>query len=433
MRFKEKEYEKFTKMLDTCSSYSEEALDDKTLTPYERYKKAPIIYKNQIINNYGKIASKEFMDDYENVVDINTYLQDVTNLSSNHDRIHYGKSGKKWILETTTGSTGKPFTVVKSVQEKLLESKYLFDQRKQFYKEVTPDNGLLLMQPVDKFIKSLNYRGNTADNVPLIIDYMLETRPKWLLTTTLLLRKIVAAVKEKQLEDKVKDLHLLFIETTSQALNDDEKVAIEDIFGCKVVNQFGCREVWNIAYECPCGKMHINDKYLMVDIVDNDGKIIEKNGEVGDVIISSFIHKTFPLLKYYLGDHAYFSGEECECGNKSPVIVFCGGRQKDKLLGTDIYGTEIFRKIMRFIYFKHPELGAKDVAILQKNEKDIEVKAFLTKGQEEEFKKYFIDTFNFLVPKHEFNFEYLFLDEMINDINAEKPEIFKNYHALKRA
>lgn len=429
MRYEGKKYEKFLKLIKKIPSNYDFIKKNQNLSPAEIYKAVPLVYKSQIMNNYESYISKDFFDDYEGNINISSFLQEVKELSSNHDRIYYGRSGKKWILETTTGSTGKPFTVVKDGMEKLLESKYLFDQRKKFYKDVTPENGFLLLQPVDDYIKSVNYRGNSSENMPLIVNYMIKTCPKWLLTTTLLLRKMVSTIKEMEIEDNIRSLHLKFIETTSQALQEEEKAEIKRMFGCPVVNQFGCREVWNIAYECPCGKMHVNDKYLMVDIVNQDGDIIENNNESGDVIITSFLHTNFSFIKYYLGDHACFSGEECKCGNKAPVIVFSGGRKKDKLLGSDAYGTEIFRKVMRFIYFKHPELEVKDISILQKDEKHLEVSVFLKRGQEERFKMYFKDTFDFLIMDNDYVFEYIFLDKLINDVNDTKPEIFKNYYA----
>lgn len=431
MRYSEKQYEKVAKFVDGLSKNHEffsrlkEEIGGENAQ--ELYRKYPVIYKKTIEDNFDGYLSKAFVEDFEDKDKLVSYFMEPTGLSSNHDRIFMGKSGKKWILETTSGSTGKPFTIVKDSMEKLLESKFLFDLRKQHYAEVTPENGFLLLQPVDDFIKSLNYRGNSADNMPAVIEYMFTKKPKWLLTTTLLLRKMVESIKAMQVENEIRALKLEFIETTSQALDPSEKEEIQAMFGCRVVNQFGCREVWNIAYECPCGKMHVNDKYLLVDIVDEKGKVIEEKGKVGEVIITSFLHKNFPFLKYFLGDHAFFSGEECSCGNPSPVIVFSGGRKKDKLIGTDYYGTEIFRKIMRFIYFKHPEVEVKDVFFFQSEEKKIEVKAFLGKDTKEQFRKFVEDTFRFLIGDHDIVFEYQFMNQKFSKETDLKPEIFKNF------
>ena len=98
------------------------------------------------------------------------YFLDTTNLSINHDREWFDDNDTKWILETTTGSTGRPFTVLKSPSEKLVESKYLFDKRKSIYSKTSIKNGFLLLEPVDSFLKNLSYRGNNDENIPLVFQ-----------------------------------------------------------------------------------------------------------------------------------------------------------------------------------------------------------------------------------------------------------------------
>ena len=429
MIYNKEKYDKVAKMIRKIENNHPFFAISKEEDSRKLYKSIPVIYKKNIRENYREYISKEFISDFEEEKDLVSFLEDVKELSSNHDRICYGRSGKKWILETTTGSTGKPFTVVKDSWEKLQESKYLMDQRKKIYKDTNLKNGFLLLQPFDNNIKSISYRGNTAENMPLIIEYMLGNKPKWLLLTVLLLRKMVSCIREMGIENKIRNLNLKFIETTSQTITNYEKEDIQKIFGCPIVNQFGCREVWNIAYECPLGHMHVNDKYLLVDIVDQKGNIVDNYNKEGEVIFTSFLHTNFPFIKYYLGDYAYFSGVRCECGNLSPVIVFSGGRQKDKLLGTNFYGTEIFRKVMRLIYFKHQELKVKDIFIYQKSERVLDVTVSLNQGNEEKFEMIFQKTFVFLVKENNFLFNYIYTDTIASSESDEKPEIFKNYYA----
>ena len=355
------------------------------------------------------------------------YFLDTTNLSINHDREWFDDNDTKWILETTTGSTGRPFTVLKSPSEKLVESKYLFDKRKSIYSKTSIKNGFLLLEPVDSFLKNLSYRGNNDENMPVVFQYLLEKKPSWILLTTLLLRKLYKYITESKQLDRLKQLDIKFIETTSQALYPEEKREIESAFNSKIIDQFGCKEVWNIAYECKDGHLHVNDQYLIVDLIDENGRLIEEEGQTGQVVLTSCLHKSFPIVKYYLGDYAEIKLTPCSCGQTSPRIYLKGGRDKDRLINSKFYGTEIFRKLMRFIYFKYPQINLGKIKIIQTTACDLNVYAEIDRSKQEQFIKIFTDTLNFLIEnsfKYNiiFHYHYPFND----DPYALKEEIFEN-------
>ena len=355
------------------------------------------------------------------------FFLEVQGLSINHDRIIKDDNENKWILETTTGSTGKPFTVLKSPSEKFIESKYLFDQRKKIYPEVSISNGFLLIAPVDEYLKGLNYRGNNDENMPLVFHHLLQKKPKWILLTTLLLRKLYKYVVDTDQLDRLKELDIKFIETTSQALDREEKKEIEEAFHTRIIDQYGCKETWNIAYECSAGHLHINDRYLLVDLVDDDGKLIDKEGETGQVVLTSFLHKSFPLIKYYLGDYACIEKGICTCGQSTPRLMLKGGRNKDRLIGSSYFGTEIFRKVMRFIYFKCPDLTVNRIKIIQTDVGKLEVYAEVDSSCREKFEKTFIQTFRFLLGNEaEYQMEIHPIYPFVEDPHCLKNEIFEN-------
>jgi len=428
MLHSESHYKKLAKLVENLKRHNSYFYNFETKDIKKMYEEMPVITKRDILLHFEEYISDLFVKDYLGQNSILEYLLEVKELSANHDRVYVGKSGRKWIIETTTGSTGKPFTILKSPSEKLIESKFLFDMRKRFYPDVNLENGFLLLQPTDNYIKSISYRGISDKKIPLILNYMFKCMPKWLLITTLLLRKLYKSIIKSNLEKKVRELRLFFIEITSQTLSLEEKVELEELFGCPIVNQFGCREVWNIAYECPCGKMHVNNKYLMVDLMDEEGKLIKEKGKEGTVILTSLLHQSFPFIKYHLADYAFFSDEDCVCGNSAPIIVFSGGRKKDKLIGSNYYGTEIFRKLMRYIYFKCPELEVKDIFITQTEEKKIRILVVLNEQKRKAFEKIFKDTLDFLIGKNYYVLLFTYTDVIMCNKNVLKPEIFENFY-----
>jgi len=389
------------------------------------YKKSPIMTKPNILENLRDYLPKTFFPQMNNN-ELNLLFSDVSQLSGNHDR-KMNENGVDWILETTTGTTGRPFTILKTPNEKLYESKYLFDRRKLLYPLVNSDNGFLLLEPIDPYLKSLNYRGTDKSQMPLLFEHMLKAKPKWLLCTTLLLRKLYEYAYENQLFKDIQNLHLSFIETTSQKLSDEESNEISTNFGAMIINQYGCREVWNIAYDCSHGHLHVNNKYLQVDIVDEKGAIIEENGKIGEIIITSCLHKAFPIYKYFLGDLAQIRREPCPCGLNTPRIILETGRKKHKLVNTKYYGTEIFRKVLRFIYFKHSHIHIEKIKIIQSGQYEISVYCLLEPALRNEFEKIFVESTSYAVENlRDFNIKFIYNFLFSEDNNALKHEIFEN-------
>jgi phenylacetate-CoA ligase len=50
---------------------------------------------------------------------------------------------------------------------------------------------------------------------------------------------------------------LIGVYATAEVLTDAQRDLMQQAFGCKVFNQYGCREVPNIAWECRHGNMHV--------------------------------------------------------------------------------------------------------------------------------------------------------------------------------
>ena len=78
--------------------------------------------------------------------------------------------------------------------------------------------------------------------------------------------------------------------------------------------------------------MHIHPEYGISEVVRPDGRPAAA-GEEGDVVVTSFLHRIMPLLRYRLGDRAILApeGERCDCGRAMPVVARVVGRIDDTL------------------------------------------------------------------------------------------------------
>lgn len=351
------------------------------------YEGMPTMSRNEILSHYSDYIDKEFSIGFSNKETMMAEIFDFKALSDNHDKVIYN-SGQEWYVECTSGTTGRPFPIVKSKREKLLEAIYLSKCRKSICTNASLDNGFLLVHKNDPYIKSINYKEN-INEFKKIINYMEIKQPRWMFSTTYVLNRMMKYIEAGNVSPDNVYKGFQFIETTSQKLLPDEKEQIEKYFGCPIINNYGCREVWNIGYDCRYNNFHINEDILIIDIVDDAGRIITNENKIGDVIVTSLVHKTLPIIKYYIGDRAKIIYKQCACGKTTPIIVLQDGRESEKLKGTPYNGTTIFRKVLRMLYFKNITTDIKRIRVLQEEERLLVVYVEKDKNDDKVFEEYF--------------------------------------------
>jgi phenylacetate-CoA ligase len=113
------------------------------------------------------------------------------------------------------------------------------------------------------------------------------------------------------------------IKGTSEKIYDSYQEEVKQAFGLKIISEYGAAEAGIIAFECPCGNMHINIENVIVE---------EENGEI---IVTNLLSRSFPIIRYKLGDNIILSksGFKCECGKNHPVIIDVLGRTGKKIIG----------------------------------------------------------------------------------------------------
>lgn len=138
---------------------------------------------------------------------------------------------------------------------------------------------------------------------------------------------------------------LKMIKGTSEKIFDSYQTEVQKAFGLRIISEYGAAESGIIAFECPHGNMHINTEGVYVE---------EENGEI---IITNLVARSFPIIRYKLGDYITLkSGDfKCSCGMQHPVIESVTGR-----VGKLVYGKEKNYPSLTFYYvFKNLALEHK--------------------------------------------------------------------------
>jgi phenylacetate-CoA ligase len=117
-------------------------------------------------------------------------------------------------------------------------------------------------------------------------------------------------------------------------LEDEGRDVIERVFGCRVFNRYGCREVSVIASECSAHSgLHVMAEGLFVEIETSTGPA--RPGEVGSILITDLLNLAMPLIRYRVGDMGAWARGDCPCGRNLPRLERLAGRVTDFLVGSD--------------------------------------------------------------------------------------------------
>ncbi len=102
---------------------------------------------------------------------------------------------------------------------------------------------------------------------------------------------------------------------------------------------YGVTEAAIAFCECPYHQgFHSHPDLIFAEILDSEGKEV-KEGEIGELVLTSFKVEGMPLIRYRTGDMTFKITGRCDCGRTSLRIGPIIGRKahKLKLKGTTVY------------------------------------------------------------------------------------------------
>jgi phenylacetate-CoA ligase len=116
----------------------------------------------------------------------------------------------------------------------------------------------------------------------------------------------------------------------SLALNTSGR-EIESAWGARVYSTYGVTELANSLCECDAGAGgHLHTELLHLEVLDDEGNALP-DGEVGEIVATTFGVEAMPLIRYRTGDCAALFRTPCECGRLTPRLGPIVGRKNQKL------------------------------------------------------------------------------------------------------
>jgi phenylacetate-CoA ligase len=135
-------------------------------------------------------------------------------------------------------------------------------------------------------------------------------------------------------EHNLADLSFKLIITSGELLDEITRKNIRDKFQADVIDYYGLTEVGIVSWECPahCG-YHINAESVLVEFIVDEGQVA--TGGDGRVFVTSLKRRATPIIRYFTGDVATLSDDECPCGRGLPLMKNIQGRIMDFVLTAD--------------------------------------------------------------------------------------------------
>ena len=154
---------------------------------------------------------------------------------------------------------------------------------------------------------------------------------------------LAETIHEQGLRDKIKLKAGIF---GAEAWSEDMRHDLEDKLGIKAYDIYGLTEIEGpgVSFECEeQNGMHICEDLFIPEIVDPDTLEPVPDGQIGELVFTSFAKEAFPLIRYRTKDITYITREKCKCGRTHARIHRLMGRSDDMMIikGVNVYPSQI--------------------------------------------------------------------------------------------
>lgn len=157
----------------------------------------------------------------------------------------------------------------------------------------------------------------------------------------------------------------------SESWNNKTRKIIEEKLKIKTYDIYGMTEAYGPGIAISCNKsnyMHYFDDYFYFEIIDPDTCEVLRDGEYGELVITTLSKRGLPLLRYRTHDITRIIKEKCSCGNNYPRIDRIVGRTDDLI---KFHGVKVYPSQFACIIDEMKELSSEYLIKLEsKNGKD---------------------------------------------------------------
>lgn len=210
-------------------------------------------------------------------------------------------------------------------------------------------------------------------NLPVYINKIRKLKPKFIMAYPSAITIIANYMKDNNIPS-FKTLKV--ITCLGENLYDWQRKFLEEFFGCKVLGIYEHTEQSVYGFTCTYKNYyHFFPQYGITELVDDDGKIITKDGAIGEIIATGFKNFLFPIIRYKTGDLGVYTSEKCPCGRNFFLLKKIEGRDQDFIVTKDgslisiaaiNIHLEVLNNIKQFQFYQE-KVGIVTIKLIKKN------------------------------------------------------------------
>ena len=234
----------------------------------------------------------------------------------------------------------------------------------------------------------------SSGNTDRQLQFMMDMESTILCCTPSYAAYLAESIHERGIKDQIKLKAGIF---GAEAWSEEMRHDIQNKLGIKAYDIYGLTEIEGpgVAFECQeQDGMHICEDVVIPEIVDPETFEPLPDGEIGELVFTSFAKEAFPLIRYRTKDITYITHERCKCGRTHARIHRLMGRSDDMLI---IKGVNVYPSQVEEVLIKHgmpsnyqlivdrvnnsdtlevkvemtPEMFSDQVGVIEKKEKEI--------------------------------------------------------------
>jgi len=287
---------------DACSNvpyYINSKIYSKQIASFDDFRKLPVMNKDIVRSSSDSFHSKKYCD-------LN-----------------------KLIALRTSGTTGEPMTFYHDINcysyftganvRKVMSTK----KYKPYFKAIQISPHIRKPKIYEKF--GLFRRITVSGDLPIdeVKKIVIESKPDCLISYPVYLGDLVSSMSEEERNLLSESVKLIF--TESEMLTENLRAYIQNSLKTEIFDDYASNEMLSITYECSHHRHHIVEDRIYLEVLDDEGNSLPDNIE-GNIVITSYLEKAMPLIRYLQGDKGIISSEPCPCGRTFKTLKLTQGR-----------------------------------------------------------------------------------------------------------
>ena len=147
---------------------------------------------------------------------------------------------------------------------------------------------------------------------------------------------IIETLAEEAIAGRLK-IRPVAVICSAEVLTPEARSVIESAFNAPVFDEYNATEFAPIALRRPCGWMHVNADWVIVEPVEADHSPTPAGRPSHGLLLTNLANRIQPLIRFELGDQVTVRPDPCPCGSPLPAIRV-DGRTSDRVQFQDPQG-----------------------------------------------------------------------------------------------